>query len=469
MTALNTVIKNIDILKKKATNLHKYIFNDFAKYYNIINNYNYLLYIIDDHKASINLIYNNFNKIKCQVLYDIINCKFIIYFMFYDIKKLKRVNIEEYNITNFNLCINKFKSFYFKCIKLNWPDKKLNNKKIILLELIDDYDKNNIHDLSKIITLYNNKIIHNDNFKVNTDNIVLKNIDDMLKILNKIKQIYIKLDFKLKDIMVLTEEFMVKIPFFCKNKIKALTYNECDYLINNILISYPNEHIFKNNISFNDINSYNNIKTNLIFKLDCDDDNYKTINNYFYNNFYISNDVIIESIYKYKSTNTFKYDNALLLFHGTELKNIYNILNVGLKIPIKNKHYNKINGLFGNGIYFTNCSSKSYNYCVNNLYGNYGVVLVCSVNLKRLLIKNNIKEYNKQQLNNMGYDSIKANGKYTPNVNDFKCIGNYTIPIGNKTENKNFIPSLNYDEYICYNENDIIIEYLILTVNNDII
>ena len=117
--------------------------------------------------------------------------------------------------------------------------------------------------------------------------------------------------------------------------------------------------------------------------------------------------------------------------------------------------------MLGEGLYFSNCSTKSFNYCFPNLYNNIGCLLLCKVSLGKILKITQLSQYYNKELQD--YQSIKGLGLYTPHVDKNNCkINNTYAPIGKlQIRDNTLLPYLKYDEYICYNEDRVQIDYVI--------
>ena len=69
----------------------------------------------------------------------------------------------------------------------------------------------------------------------------------------------------------------------------------------------------------------------------------------------------------------------VLLWHGSRLTNVYGILSQGLRIAPPEA---PVTGyMFGKGVYFADCASKSANYCQASQMRNVGFLLLCKVAL----------------------------------------------------------------------------------------
>ena len=74
-----------------------------------------------------------------------------------------------------------------------------------------------------------------------------------------------------------------------------------------------------------------------------------------------------------------KFDNRMLLWHGSRLTNYVGILSQGLRIAPPEA---PVTGyMFGKGVYFADMVSKSANYCRTSRSDPIGLMLLCEVAL----------------------------------------------------------------------------------------
>ncbi len=151
------------------------------------------------------------------------------------------------------------------------------------------------------------------------------------------------------------------------------------------------------------------------------------------------------------------YGNRQLLFHGSRVANFVGILSQGLRI---NSNAPKTGSMFGPGSYFSNCVTKSANYCYTDPSNDIGVMLLCDVSLGNTYNKVN-SEYI-TWLPNDQYQSTWGQGTSVPDPNDYaKFIldgQEVLVPNGKLTKSKNNAYLL-YDEFIVYRENQVRIKY----------
>lgn len=72
-------------------------------------------------------------------------------------------------------------------------------------------------------------------------------------------------------------------------------------------------------------------------------------------------------------------EERLLLWHGTPLNSLLGILDLGLQVRRQGANLN--GAMFGNGIYLTDVSSKSANYCDRHLCHGEAVLLLCEADV----------------------------------------------------------------------------------------
>ena len=103
--------------------------------------------------------------------------------------------------------------------------------------------------------------------------------------------------------------------------------------------------------------------------------------------------------------------NLALLWHGSRVTNFMGILSKGLRVAPPEA---PITGfMFGKGIYFADCCSKSANYCKANINNPEGLLLLCEVALG-----NYYKVYEAQNFDRppKNYHSVVGVGKMCPDT-----------------------------------------------------
>ncbi|XP_014395133.1 PREDICTED: poly [ADP-ribose] polymerase 2 isoform X2 [Myotis brandtii] len=158
----------------------------------------------------------------------------------------------------------------------------------------------------------------------------------------------------------------------------------------------------------------------------------------------------------------FKEDlhNRMLLWHGSRLSNWVGILSHGLQIAPPEA---PITGyMFGKGIYFADMSSKSANYCFASRLKDIGLLLLSEVALGQC---NELLEANPEAEGLLqGKHSTKGLGKMAPNPASSVTLNGSTVPLGPAHDTGILNPdgyTLNYNEFIVYNPNQVRMRYLL--------
>ena len=155
------------------------------------------------------------------------------------------------------------------------------------------------------------------------------------------------------------------------------------------------------------------------------------------------------------------HGNKVLLWHGSRLTNWVGILSQGLRIAPPEAP--STGYMFGKGLYFADVSSKSANYCFATPSNNQGCLLLCEVSLGNT---NNLlaADYDASDLP-AGTHSTFANGKMVPDpTEDFVMEGGCKVPLGKIKKTSANNPSgytLNYNEYVVYDINQVKFRYLL--------
>lgn len=153
--------------------------------------------------------------------------------------------------------------------------------------------------------------------------------------------------------------------------------------------------------------------------------------------------------------------NRMLLWHGSRLTNWVGILSQGLRIAPPEA---PVTGyMFGKGIYFADMSSKSANYCFATRSKNVGMLLLSEVSLGKcneLLAA----DYTADKLP-PECQSVKGLGRVAPDAKDtYTMPDGVVVPFGKSTDTGVVNPrgyTLNYNEYIVYNTNQVRMRYLV--------
>ncbi|KAM8961706.1 poly [ADP-ribose] polymerase 2 [Pelodytes ibericus] len=152
--------------------------------------------------------------------------------------------------------------------------------------------------------------------------------------------------------------------------------------------------------------------------------------------------------------------NRMLLWHGSRLSNWVGILSQGLRIAPKEA---PVTGyMFGKGIYFADVSSKSANYCFTSRDKNVGIVLLSEVALgecNELMAA----DYDAQKKLKKKH-STKGMGRSIPDPKNSVTHDGALVPLGpledtGLTNSADY--TLNYNEYVVYNSNQVRMKYLL--------
>lgn len=168
---------------------------------------------------------------------------------------------------------------------------------------------------------------------------------------------------------------------------------------------------------------------------------------------------------KYENA-TKNINNKTLLFHGSAVTNWMSILKNDLIInPETIKKNVQITGkMFGDGIYFANCVSKSWNYCRSETSNGIGCLALAEVALGKIDNKLNSDCYiTYNSLKQKGYDSVQGIGKNSPSGN--AIVDGTKIPNGQLLKTNISGSSLLYDEFIVYKSEQQLIKYLVLVTD----
>ena len=454
-----------------------------------------------------NILKNNNKFFKMQLLES--DTMFFIYYRYGRIGTTGEIDINPYK--NIDDAIEIFENTFYEKCKIKWDKRNISND-IEDINNIDnniysytetknntnennDIDKLTIEENKKINEILNDEIVYFIKYIYNKKNyeklkdlgfdvkiplgsLSENQINKAFKILNKISDMLKELDTdkdkKLDDNIInsLTSKFYSIIPTYITKTTIPPPINNIDILNNKIdlLNSLLSSSIMYKNLlqnSNNDIyNLYNSLNTD-IKSINNQSDEYILIDTYLNCNIGGSHGIKgfdLINLYRINQKNindNFKHipDKTYLLWHGTGTINVVGILTQGLLINPDNViHHGK---MFGNGIYFANCSSKSCNYSTydNN---NYGILLLCEVVLEDMV--KYLSSYHPKKEDNI--KSLRGIGKYIPNKKLHQVFEDTIVPIGNLIENpttyKHGSPKLYYDEFIVYNEKSVRIKYVLI-------
>jgi poly [ADP-ribose] polymerase len=148
--------------------------------------------------------------------------------------------------------------------------------------------------------------------------------------------------------------------------------------------------------------------------------------------------------------------NKHLLWHGTAMSNVAGILTNGLclnpSIPVA------ITGkMFGSGLYFANVSTKSAGYL--RITSGIGAMFLCEVALGNMLELKNAQQVTLPS----GKHSVRGMGHFTPDTETFlNRWDDVTVPIGKLIISDDPGVTLQYDEFIVYDQTQVRLRYLVL-------
>ncbi|CAI2356060.1 unnamed protein product [Caenorhabditis sp. 36 PRJEB53466] len=151
----------------------------------------------------------------------------------------------------------------------------------------------------------------------------------------------------------------------------------------------------------------------------------------------------------------------MLLWHGTMKDNLSQIIKNGLTCQTP-AHVRPNGKMFGRGLYFADCFTKSFNYSKqSSLLHKY--VLLCEVHL------GNIHESNmalsdasvEKALTDNGCNSVKGVGFYVKNPEHFRDLNGTVVPLGPLQLEFTVLKQLWYNEYIIYDDKRVTLKYLV--------
>lgn len=147
--------------------------------------------------------------------------------------------------------------------------------------------------------------------------------------------------------------------------------------------------------------------------------------------------------------------NHRMLWHGSRSSNFAGILSNGLCIAPPDV---PVNGyMFGKGVYFADCASKSANYCVKKP-NEEGLLVLCEVSLGSIKEETHAISYEKLP---EGVNSVMGIGKFTPDHTGWFPMSNGADIACGKLVQRPRATSLLYNEYIVYKTSQIRMAYLV--------
>jgi len=154
----------------------------------------------------------------------------------------------------------------------------------------------------------------------------------------------------------------------------------------------------------------------------------------------------------------------MLLYHGSAIANWLSILKHDLLInPAAVKNNVVVTGkMFGNGIYFANCISKSYGYCRADSSKGVACLALAEVAIGKTYKLPHSEHVTPELLKHKGFDSTHGIGRYAPSMSTE--VNQISIPNGQLSDTTTNT-SLLYDEFIVYKSEQQLIKYLVLVAN----
>ncbi|KAL5106056.1 Poly ADP-ribose polymerase 2 [Taenia crassiceps] len=152
------------------------------------------------------------------------------------------------------------------------------------------------------------------------------------------------------------------------------------------------------------------------------------------------------------------YGTRRLLWHGSRITNWMGILGRGLKIAPPEAPCTGY--MFGKGVYFADCASKSANYTYPSSTKNVGIMALCEVSLGEInpLVAGDI---NANQLPK-GKHSVQGVGRSMPDPSTWITLDDgVVVPCGKLIESKVDSAVLWYNEFIVYDIRQIRLRYLV--------
>ncbi|VDO05927.1 unnamed protein product [Rodentolepis nana] len=152
------------------------------------------------------------------------------------------------------------------------------------------------------------------------------------------------------------------------------------------------------------------------------------------------------------------YGTRRLLWHGSRMTNWMGILGRGLKIAPPEAPCTGY--MFGKGVYFADCASKSANYTHAHISDNVGLMALCEVSLGEI----NPLLHADSNANNLpkGKHSVQGVGSNVPDKSTWITLDDgVVVPCGKMVESDVKNASLYYNEFIVYDVRQIRLRYLV--------
>ena len=358
--------------------------------------------------------------------------------------------------------------------------------KLAVKSVLDERVQNLLALLSNVDIMQQNLLTLNiDSKKCPLGKLNSNQLDSAGQIIDKIQQIVmtpILTDENKQNLISLSSEFYTYLPMsFGRKKPPAISSQEMINNYKDTIVELKNMVVAVQVAANNNIGSvhpldsiYSNIKTK-IAPLDKDSEMYAVISDYVKNTHGPTHPYKLELLDVFEveqegkvekfEAHSGKIGNDTLLFHGSHVSNIISIVKNDLLVnpQMINKGVVITGKMFGLGLYFASCISKSFSYCRTESSNNTACMILARVPLGKIAKRVNADYYvTPESLKREKCDSIQGVGKYTPSSS--QKINDIIIPNGKLIESKQ-PNTLLYDEHIIYNSNQQLIKYLILVKN----
>jgi predicted DNA-binding WGR domain protein len=442
------------------------------------------------------------NKNRFYVLQLICNNKLNKYILYIRYGRIGEVGkVEKKTYTDYNIAVKKFKQQFRKKTQVKWHNRLGAN--YIKRYTLSDVDTNNVStvkstvdiksdlaiEVQNLINLISNKKMFNQKLinidfdlkKLPIGNISIKQLDIAELVLQNIQNKIIQ-NNNAVEILKLTNQFYKYVPYTSGRKkpplINSLEKIKLFYEIITYLKNIKEAYILMTNENIK-LHPYDNIVKNLkikIYYIDKSEIIHKILSKYVHNTHGPTHKfkLDVKEIYRIntmmgKDFKSIGNNNLQLLFHGSSLCNWCSIFKNGLVLNGNDFGASITGKMFGNGVYFTNSSSKSAQYC-GIKKGSEGVICLL---LSIVSLGNECKKIvsdpfiNYELLKSKTYDSVWGQGKIIPSngISIETKFGSVYIP-NEKLKKSNINSTLRYDEKVVYNTCQILPKYIV-TLNID--
>jgi poly [ADP-ribose] polymerase len=148
-----------------------------------------------------------------------------------------------------------------------------------------------------------------------------------------------------------------------------------------------------------------------------------------------------------------------LLWHGSRLSNMVGILSQGLRIAPPEAP--KTGYMFGKGVYFADCPSKSANYCYPNRADPYGLLILSEVAVGNAY---HVKKADYMDAPPQFCHSTEALGKQIPDAANHVALdeGGALMATGSLSPTGPSDSTLMYNETVVYDVDQVCMRYVVL-------